>query len=148
MHRLRKFFRLPAADRWVLFQIFIFLPLTRLGLCLFGFKRTFAAIAWLASALKRQPLIKANEADEIERLRRWIRFNKFHGLYGGNCLSRSLMLWWLLQRRGVHTEMRIGTRWLEGEFQAHAWLEYKGLPINAKSDVRQKYLAFEHQFNH
>jgi hypothetical protein len=42
--------------------------------------------------------------------------------------------------------MRIGTRRLDGEFQAHAWLEYQGQPLNAGKRVRQKYMVFEYTF--
>lgn len=144
MGKLRKFVRLPVADRWLLLQIFIFLPLTRLGLRLFGFKRTFAIVAWSASVVKQPPPV--DEAGEIERLRHWIRFTKQQGPYRGNCLSRSLVLWWLLRRQDIQCEIRIGTRTLAGEFQAHAWLEYVGKPINAGSKVQQKYVLFNHVF--
>lgn len=35
------------------------------------------------------------------------------------------MLWYLLRRQGIAAELQIGTRF-EGEFQAHAWVEYQG----------------------
>lgn len=65
-----------------------------------------------------------------------------HGLYSGNCLSRSLMLWWLLRRQGVDSALRIGVRTVDGQFQAHAWIEYQGQPLHEIQDVHQHYTAF------
>lgn len=144
MRRLHKLITLPVKDRWSLFQIFALLPFTRLSLRLFGFKWTFAVIRWLTAVSKQKPPF--NEVTEVERLRYWIRFTKLNGPYRGNCLSRSLVLWWLLQRQGIRCEMRIGTRQSMGEFQAHAWLEYQGAPVNAGPRVHQNYLAFKQIF--
>lgn len=37
-----------------------------------------------------------------------------------------MVLWWLLRRRQIAAELRIGARKLEGQFEAHAWVEYAG----------------------
>jgi len=144
MDYLRKFIALPPLERWLLIQIFMMLPLTRLGLRLVGFKRTFAGLAWLAGFWEREP--PADEANEVERARHWIRYAKRQGPYHGTCLSRSLVLWWLLRRQGIESVMRIGTRRLDGEFQAHAWLEYQGRPLNAGQRVRERYVTFVYDF--
>lgn len=65
-----------------------------------------------------------------------------YGLYRGNCLSQSLTLWWLLQRQGVNSDLRIGVRTVAGCFQAHAWIEYQGQPLHEVPDVHQHYTAF------
>jgi len=64
------------------------------------------------------------------------------GLYPGNCLSRSLTLWWLLQRQGIAAEIQIGVRNGGQLFQAHAWVEVQGTPCYEVPDVRQHYTAF------
>lgn len=46
------------------------------------------------------------------------------------CLHRSLALWWLLGRRGLTSQIRIGTRRLHGQFEAHAWVECDGAIVN------------------
>ncbi len=141
MLRIRKFMSLPATDRWLLVQILVFLPLTRIGLRFTGLKRTFFVLTWLATYSRQQPT--SDETEEIERLKRWIRFTKLHGPYRGNCLSRSLLLHSLLLRKGIQCELRVGTRNSAGEFLAHAWLEYKGYPVNAGPRVHQKYSVFQ-----
>lgn len=56
------------------------------------------------------------------------------GFYPGNCLSRSLALAWWLRRRGIVTELKLGTEILEGRLQAHAWLELQGEALTPQGD--------------
>jgi len=62
-----------------------------------------------------------------------------------NCLHRSVTLWWLLLRRGVDTEIRIGVRRKEGGdgLDFHAWVEHEGLVINDARDVRTRFATFD-----
>ncbi len=67
--------------------------------------------------------------------------------YRGNCLSRSLTLWWLLLGQGIQTDLRIGVTWPPGQFEAHAWIEYQGVVINDRQDVGRRYSAFDRPIN-
>ncbi len=66
--------------------------------------------------------------------------------YKGNCLSRSLALSWLLRRQGIESDLRIGVRNHEGEFQAHAWVECQSQVLNDASDVASRYRPFDERF--
>ncbi|MCJ8279046.1 MAG: lasso peptide biosynthesis B2 protein, partial [Rivularia sp. ALOHA_DT_140] len=59
------------------------------------------------------------------------------------CLRKSLALWFLLSRQGIATELQIGTRFDEEEFQAHAWVEYQGYVIGDRQMVKQHFASFE-----
>ena len=67
------------------------------------------------------------------------------------CLRKSLALWFLLRRQRITTELQIGTRFYEGEFQAHAWVEYQeyvvGVERHSVADqhqmVKQHFASFE-----
>lgn len=61
------------------------------------------------------------------------------------CLTRSLVLLWLLARRGVTAQLRIGVR-KDGSSQllAHAWVEIDGLPVNDEASVVKDYAVFDH----
>jgi hypothetical protein len=59
------------------------------------------------------------------------------------CVARATFLWWVLQRRGVAAEVVIGSRRVEGEFEAHAWVEVGGEPVDDAADVRERFAAFE-----
>ena len=65
-----------------------------------------------------------------------------HSLFPVTCLTRSLVLKLLLRRRGVHAQLRIGTRILSGKLEAHAWIEHEGLVINDTPEVIDGFAAF------
>ena len=44
------------------------------------------------------------------------------------CLERSLVLYDYLRRHGISVQMRLGIQ--RYPFMAHAWVEYRGVPIN------------------
>jgi hypothetical protein len=70
-----------------------------------------------------------------------------HAPYRGNCLSRSLTLWWLLLGQGIHSDLRIGVNRPQGKFEAHAWIEYQGVVINDRADVGRRYSVFDRSIN-
>jgi hypothetical protein len=54
---------------------------------------------------------------------------------GGNCLARSLVLWWLLKRRGIDSQIRLGVRKENAILLAHAWIELDQVVLNDRPDV-------------
>jgi hypothetical protein len=81
--------------------------------------------------------------DELTRLGYLVNSAAHHVLPAGNCLTRSLYLQWLLRRRGVPTDLRIGVQLANGQLLAHAWVEYAGHPLNDAPDVAVRYAPFE-----
>jgi hypothetical protein len=49
------------------------------------------------------------------------------------CLEQSLALTWLLRRRGVRAELRVGVQ--PRPFYAHAWVEVAGRALNEPADL-------------
>lgn len=47
-----------------------------------------------------------------------------------SCLRRSLVLAWLLRRRGFQPRVRFGVRKHGSTLDAHAWVECQGLPLD------------------
>jgi hypothetical protein len=64
-------------------------------------------------------------------------------LPAGNCLTRSPYLQWLLLRRGVPTDLRIGVQLSDGQLPAHAWVESAGHPLTDVPDGAERYAPFE-----
>jgi Transglutaminase-like superfamily len=56
------------------------------------------------------------------------------------CLEQSLALWYLLRRRGVSAELTFGMR--QYPFGAHAWVTYRGEPLNEDREALRHYVAF------
>ncbi|MCZ6829834.1 MAG: lasso peptide biosynthesis B2 protein [Gammaproteobacteria bacterium] len=59
------------------------------------------------------------------------------------CLARSLLLQHFLARRGIGASLCLGTRIDKGEFSAHAWVEYLGMPLGEGQAPRELYAPFE-----
>lgn len=61
---------------------------------------------------------------------------------GSTCLATSLALAWMLRRRGVAAAVRVGVRTDDG-FEAHAWVEYEGVPVTDASRTEGRYAALD-----
>ena len=58
-----------------------------------------------------------------------------------SCVPRALVLHWLLARRGVACELRIGVNKEDG-FSAHAWVEAEGRPLMEPADIHDRFAPF------
>lgn len=65
-----------------------------------------------------------------------------HLLPPHNCLTRSLVLQWLLRRQGVPTDLCLGAQLEGGQLRAHAWVEFDGHPLNDAEDVAERFPPF------
>jgi hypothetical protein len=63
--------------------------------------------------------------------------------FGGRCLQRSIVLGWLLRRRGIEGQMRIGVLKGSDQMAAHAWVEVAGEPVNDTRDHCAAFVVFE-----
>ena len=91
-------------------------------------------------------LPEAATTSEVQRVCRMVLAADRHSPMRGTCLERSLALWWLLGRRGITTQLRIGARKSEGKFEAHAWVERNGEVIGEPEGTHLHYAAFEREF--
>ncbi len=44
---------------------------------------------------------------------------------------------------GVIADLRIGVKKLDGQFEAHAWLEYEGIVLNDYNDEVEDYMTLQ-----
>lgn len=141
LSKIRAFFTLPADTRRQFGQSLLLLPLISLGLRLFDFKRCYYYLERSAGRFQSPP----TEFPGRQALRAAyaVRLAARYGLWRGNCLQRSLLLWWLLRRQGIEGSLHIGVRRQEGEFEAHAWVEWGRLVLNDRPNVRQRFVPFE-----
>ena len=129
---------LSWAERLMLLSAMAWMPVFWLGLKCFGLRRFKA---WL----ERPHHLIDNDLslDEIIGMATMVNRGARLVHIPGDCLPRSLLLGWLLRRRGVATQLRIGVNLNEGSLAAHAWVEYAGIPINDQPDVGAQFAAFQ-----
>jgi len=54
-----------------------------------------------------------------------------------------MVLWWLLQARGIAADLRIGARKETGRFEAHAWVETGGAVLNDADGEHIHFVPFD-----
>ena len=122
---------LTAREWGLLASAAVLLPLTRVALRVFGYRKVERAFA------RAFPLRgRTGNADRLTySTARMVSIAGGRSPIATNCLPRSLVLGTLLRVQGVENVLRQGFRKVEGEFAAHAWVERGGVPLNDTGDV-------------
>ena len=140
----RRFRKRPPEDRILILRAAMILPLTEMGLRLFGFRRWKELIEKICLPTHLPQSLPAGVQRETAlRAVRAVRSVELHGPANPNCLERSMTLWWMLRRNGVDGELHIGARKEGGRFEAHAWVELGGQVLNDGAEVHQHYARFD-----
>lgn len=131
-------------DRALVLRAMALLPLTEAGFRLIGFRQWKRVIEHFSSAIPGRRTLKVATEDEMaERIARAARSAERHGAVTPNCLERSLTLWWMLRREGIEGDLHIGARKDKSGFEAHAWVEVKGVVLNDSTDIHKHYARFD-----
>ncbi len=122
-HKLRAALTLSLPDWAVFLQAWTMLLIVDLGLRLLPFPR----VQKLAAFGRRANDAKAADAAlELRRLDALVDITARNHLYAMTCLRQALTLQWLLARRGIAADLRIGVRREGRALEAHAWVECAG----------------------
>jgi len=139
LSRFRKLQQLSASERRLLIQALVLLPLTFCGVYVLGVSRWHRFLAQLASFgnTPNRTLVIADveTAMQAQAIARMVKIAAEKGIYEARCLQQTLVLWCLLRRNQIESEIRFGARKKEKELQAHAWVEVSGVALNEDSDV-------------
>lgn len=148
MSRWQKFWGLSWAERGLLLEAALLLPAVAVLISLRGLRRSQAVLARMAP-VRDSPNHRARASGETlaRTVARMVGAAAAHGPYKANCLQQSVALWWLLARKGLKSDLRIGTRKGDAGFEAHAWVEFDGLSLNEGRDVYLRYAAFDGPIN-
>ena len=126
--RLRAWWALPGSEKTTLLWLMVALPLVSLLLRLAGYVRARALIErWSPASTPRAA--DPAELQSAERLARLAAIAGRRGAIAATCLRQSLLLHFLLRRRGLGPELKLGVRKHDGNFDAHSWVELQGQPL-------------------
>jgi hypothetical protein len=138
------FWRLSGRSRGVALEAAVLLSATWLGLRVVGFRRWRTLLVRLTPRTpdSTRPLDPARfeTAREIARVQEAV---SRHLIFHTSCLEQSLVLWWLVARRGMPAELRIGARKQAERFEAHAWVELGSLVLNDSGDAHLHFAPFD-----
>ena len=132
---------LSKSDRGLLMSAAFLLPIVAASLKTVGLRRTQS---WLAgnTLAPMRPATEQTRADVRRAVHIVAAAYRLHPL-PSSCLPRTVVLWSLLQRRGIGAEVRIGVRYnTQGQFESHAWLEWNGEVLNDAADIATRYVPF------
>ena len=119
------------------------LPVTHVALRIFGFNRFYTFVNRFGRHKNDGSSSLATKESAINSTLQSLNYATHHGLFRGNCLSQSIVLWWLLRHQGVMSDLRIGVQFRHGSFRAHAWLEHNNSPINEHETIQKDYATFQ-----
>jgi hypothetical protein len=144
IERWKRFGQLNAFERGLVLEATGGLLATWAGLRLIGFRRWERVLAVFAPTVNTtgsaQGASVKGSALLIGRMQDATARNLF---FRTNCLEQSLVLWWLLRRRGIDAVLRIGARKESDRFEAHAWVELDSQVLNDASAEHRHFVPFE-----
>ncbi|MGA7626113.1 MAG: lasso peptide biosynthesis B2 protein [Candidatus Acidiferrales bacterium] len=143
MKRWRTFRRLSSFERGVVLEAAGVLLATRVVFQLAGFRRWQRALGFFTPSTKTTgPARAASDGESARVIARMEAAAARNIFVRANCLEQSLVLWWLLRRRGIDAALRIGGRKESGQFEAHAWVELNGVVLGSNQEHRH-FVPFE-----
>lgn len=146
MRDLAKLRALTGTERRLLVVSVAAIPFVAAGVAIFGFGKTRALLSrWPRPGTSRFPSQGAAWA-RAQSTARVVAIAAGRGPVRTSCLRRSLLTWWLLRHDGIETALRVGVNRDGGTIHAHAWLEYRGVPLYDADDVALRFPAFAQDF--
>ena len=150
LHKIKTFRSLPPDERAIFYRCLVLLPIVAWRVESQPIKSTSA---WLIS--KQPSNVKSQPENEtiLDQARRtaWLMVKALgFSPIKGKCLSQSLVLWHLLCRQGITSQLRIGFEKADAHlpvasdnFTAHAWVECQGVVLNDRQDVYERFVVFD-----
>jgi hypothetical protein len=140
----RGFWRSTGYSRGIALKAAAGLTATWIGLRLAGFRRWKTVLVWfIPRETDSASSMSAALVDSAQAIAHIQQAAACHLVFHTNCLEQSLVLWWLLKRRDMAAELRIGARKEEGQFEAHAWVELGGAVLSDGGEGHLHFVPFE-----
>jgi hypothetical protein len=108
LKQIRRFSELERPARGLFLQASVLLPLISINVQWFGFRKTKALLQHFLPVLYGSQNPDTEERAALTA--RMVRVAWHYGIRQPNCLKVSLLQWWLLARRGIASDLRVGVR--------------------------------------
>lgn len=142
--RFRQFKELLCRDKKILVLSMLFLPLITFLLLAFGYRKAKSLLLVFFPTKRALHPPQGDELQAAHDLARIIRIAARHNIYQANCLKQALLLWFLLGRRSIASEIKIGAQKdANSQFHAHAWVECNGVPLIDDMDTIANFSVFQ-----
>jgi len=122
----------------------LLLPFVALSLRIFEYNKTKNILSRFISDISGLKEPDSSEKEKACVIARMVAVASGHGPYRANCLKQSMVLWWMLARHGISSEIIFGVlKEKKDSFGAHAWVEYNGINLCDSNVIQQQVLAFD-----
>jgi Transglutaminase-like superfamily len=119
--RLARLIALPSTERAALLRAWALLFVVEVAL------RAGLARPLMRRLERRAPVESPHPS--LERLGWLVDLAARAAPFRATCLTRAMVVGWLLARAGVTVRLRFGVARRAGRLEAHAWLESGGVPV-------------------
>ena len=140
--RIRQLENLTYEEWLLLVTALVLLPLIAVALHLTGFRRTHQLMSLFSGKGSPETPRQETPLPNAGQVARMVTVAANYGPYRANCMKKSMLIWWLLKRRAIHTEIRIGICKHPSELQAHAWVEFDGKVLNDRQNIAEQFTPF------
>jgi hypothetical protein len=134
-HRYRS---LSVLQRWALWHALWLLPWVRMSLRFRGLDATLRQVR-----TSRHWVVPADGLEQagVQAREMWVALGLVSGHLWGRttCLHRALAQLWLMHRRGIPGSLHIGVDLVEGQLDAHAWVECLGASVESDGMPEKKH---------
>ena len=145
MSKIKRFITASPIERRALIQSLFLLPAVKVSLAFSGFRRTLGRLSTLGVSQCKVPKASlpiegiVNHGQVVAKM---VEVAANILPFEIKCLPISMVTWLLLQRRGVSSELRIGVKRFDDDFEAHAWIEVAGFPLHQRTDQSSQFTPF------
>ena len=122
LRRLRRVGRMSSAERTASLEAFALVGALRVGLKVAPARFSGGLVNWLSS--QPQLATGGDKTQTIEMVGRSLRRTEIW--LGGSCLHRAVAGWFMLRKRSIGSQLRLGAKIVDNGIAAHAWLECEG----------------------
>lgn len=138
--RIKQLRALSLQEWCLIFIAMLLLPIVALSLRIGGFNKTKAFMSHFIPAESSRGSLDEVKIEKANVISRMLSIAARYGPYRANCLKQSLVLWWLLARQDIPSEIRFGVHKTPGEpFGAHAWVECDGKSLSNFQEYNQQF---------
>jgi hypothetical protein len=146
--RYKQWRALSSPDKKVLFLSMFALPTIAFLLHTVGYKKTKSLLERFMPPTTSCDKPLEDEMIEVHNLARTIHRAARHNIYQANCLKQSLLLWFILGKKLISSELKFGIeKFSNCQLNAHAWVECGGQPLIDSTDTLDKFSVFENGLN-
>jgi Transglutaminase-like superfamily len=138
---IRQYSALKGPARGLFLRATLLLPVISLSLKWVGFRKTKASLQHFLSV--RYGSQSADAQARALLTAQMVRAAGSHGIGNRNCLKESIAVWWLLAREAIASELHLGVHKDGEKFEAHAWVECGGTPLNDPDTKLPDFAAFD-----